>query len=402
MKTFYIGSKINTNIPIKELFFVIEIYDRIKKKYIFNMKLEPVSSTEVTKVFNSRIDISISSANEHQVWIYVYRSWNSSEPQLLLQRNIGSLSAFIHPNSFKQLTPINVKQSHNNTCQVLSGQQMPTVILNIPRRYVFVTSEYPPDHSNDPFQRCVIERELYDRIHGNSYPNQKSTSLCGPAAYFYCLLKERTDLYIKAVRELWEEGQTKIGQLEIKAGDAAKPSNFFEDDGTTPRISGIDWITMGSLRDSENFMWDYDNPTNEIAAISAPWEMHDWLKKSGAKNLQNLTTLTSSNLKNLLEINEYAKKGYRVVQLMSSPNIFNGATTPNFKAHWIVWESPLRHVIDGLPIHSQSRLTDIVDLDLFTWGEVKNLRSWNIYAANISLQKFLNASFGAIVFKGMN
>lgn len=31
MKTFYIGSKINTNIPIKELFFVIEIYDRIKK-----------------------------------------------------------------------------------------------------------------------------------------------------------------------------------------------------------------------------------------------------------------------------------------------------------------------------------------------------------------------------------
>jgi len=43
----------------------------------------------------------------------------------------------------------------------------------------------------------------------------------------------------------------------------------------------------------------------------------------------------------MAEINKYAIQGYRVVQLMSSPNIFAGATTPNFKAHWIVWESPL-------------------------------------------------------------
>lgn len=226
--------------------------------------------------------------------------------------------------------------------------------------------------------------------------------MCGPAAYFYCLLKERSDLYIQAVKELWEEGQTKIGQLEIKAGDAAKPSNFFETNGT-PRISGIDWITMGSLRDSENLIWDYNDPQKQTAAITAPFKLQDWLEKSGAKNIQNLTTLTSSNLKDLLSINEYAKKGYRVVKLISSPNIFWGKTTPNLKTHWIVWESPLYHATNNQPIHSQSKLTDIIDLNLFTWGWVGNLRSYDSnITANISLQKFLNASFGAIVFKEMN
>lgn len=159
---------------------------------------------------------------------------------------------------------------------------------------------------------------------------------------------------------------------------------------------------MGSLRDSENLIWDYNDPTKETAAVTAPSNLHDWLKKSGAKNIQNLTTLTSSNLKDLLLINEYAKKGYRVVQLMSSPNIFKGATTPNLKAHWIVWESPLYHATHKQPIHLQSKLTDIIDLHLFTWGQVKNLKSFNNHTTNISLQKFLNASFGAIVFKGIN
>ena len=400
MKTFYLGCKINTNIPNEELFFAIKVYNSNTKKYILDMKpIKLSSSHEAYQVFIYQT--SVDQARKHQVWLYIYRSWHSSEYKLIAYRNIGSLAAFDKPENFKKLTPMQVNQSKHDNQPVKSDQPIPTVRLVIPRRNIFVTPEYPSESPKDPFRKSKIEEEFTKRINGETYPSQKETSLCGPAAYFYCLLKERSDLYIKAVRELWEEGQTKIGQLEIKAGDAAKPSNFFKDDGT-PRISGIDWITMGSLRDSENLIWDYNDPTKETAAVTAPSNLHDWLKKSGAKNIQNLTTLTSSNLKDLLLINEYAKKGYRVVQLMSSPNIFKGATTPNLKAHWIVWESPLYHATNKQPIHSQSKLTDIVDLHLFTWGQVKNLKSFNNHTTNISLQKFLNASFGAIVFKGIN
>lgn len=87
---------------------------------------------------------------------------------------------------------------------------------------------------------------------------------------------------------------------------------------------------------------------------------------------------------------------------MSSPNIFWGATTPNFKAHWIVWESPLRNSSNNLAIDLNSKSTDMVDLDLFTWGYVGNLKNYNDNTENISLKKFLNASFGALVFKKIN
>ena len=89
------------------------------------------------------------------------------------------------------------------------------------------------------------------------------------------------------------------------------------------------------------------------------------------------------------------------MQLISSPNIFAGATTPNFKDHWIVWESPLQSQQTGGIIDQYSRLTDTVDLKLFTWGKVKNLIEHSEYTKEITLKKFLNASFGAIVFEAI-
>lgn len=45
MKTFYLGCKINTNIPSEELFFAIKIYNSNTKKYILDMKPVKLSSS---------------------------------------------------------------------------------------------------------------------------------------------------------------------------------------------------------------------------------------------------------------------------------------------------------------------------------------------------------------------
>jgi hypothetical protein len=40
--------------------------------------------------------------------------------------------------------------------------------------------------------------------------------VCGPAAFFYCLQKDRPDVYAQAARELWRYGKTRIGNLKIE------------------------------------------------------------------------------------------------------------------------------------------------------------------------------------------
>ncbi len=408
MKTFHLGCRIDTNIPISELMYKIQLYDMVKKSYMpyFN-SMQPVpNSKEIYVVFNSPTDLSKEQAEKYQVQIYLYRSRQASTP-IFIEDSIYPLSYFYEADNYKNLKPLRAMESQGDTGENQPGNPPNTDILNISRKQIFVTPKYPAGHQNDPFKKDRIEQELRDRLaagrqsQGEGYPNQNRSSLCGPAAYFYCLLKDRPDLYQIAVKQLWETGKANFANLEIKAGDAAQPKNFFDEVGDQ-RISGLDWITLGSLRDSENLIWDYDSPTKEMAAITTHWDMEKWLKKSDAKNLHNLVTIRgSSTLKEMAEINKYAIQGYRVVQLMSSPNIFAGATTPNFKAHWIVWESPLHSQQTGGIIDQYSRLTDTVDLKLFTWGKVKNLIEHSEYTKEITLKKFLNASFGAIVFEAI-
>lgn len=236
---------------------------------------------------------------------------------------------------------------------------------------------------------------------GKSFPNQEFTNLCGPAAYFYCLLKDKPEIYKSTVKNLWETGETHIGALKVKAGNAAKPNNFFNSKGQ-PRLLGLDWITLGCLRDSKNFLWKYDSPEEfgeASAGITPPHELAEWFRKSWGKGTIDLITYRSSTLQDLLLLNQYIDRGYRVVQLISSPNIFKGATTPNIKSHWIVWEGPVLNVATGKPIDSKSRMTDMIDLNLFTWGWVGNLTTYQKgrHTKNITLKKFLEASFGALV-----
>ena len=55
----------------------------------------------------------------------------------------------------------------------------------------------------------------------------------------------------------------------------------------------------------------------------------------------------------------------------------------------------------GKSVTQPANRGDIVDLKLFTWGKVKNLIEHSEYTKEITLKKFLNASFGAIVFEAI-
>lgn len=132
----------------------------------------------------------------------------------------------------------------------------------------------------DPFSKDKIEAQLKQRLNYTSYPNQNQTSLCGPAAFFYCLQKSSPQDYERVVWDLWAKGKTCINQLAIKVPtQTRRPYGYFEADGT-PKILGIDWMTLGGLRGSSNIVLAYQSPDNEISAISTPNEIKAWFAKA--------------------------------------------------------------------------------------------------------------------------
>jgi len=153
MKTFHLGCRIDTNIPISELMYKIQLYDMVKKSYMpyFN-SMQPVpNSKEIYVVFNSPTDLSKEQAEKYQVQIYLYRSRQASTP-IFIEDSIYPLSYFYEADNYKNLKPLRAMESQGDTGENQPGNPPNTDILNISRKQIFVTPEYPAGHQNDPLK----------------------------------------------------------------------------------------------------------------------------------------------------------------------------------------------------------------------------------------------------------
>ena len=273
----------------------------------------------------------------------------------------------------------------------------------------FEAKEHPVGDPLDPFSKEKIDEGLKSRLAkekiGNSvvkkdYPNQDQAMLCGPAAFFYCLLMDRPDLYKQMVKELWESGKTKIGTLKLEPSyDCRHPKNFFDYDiikGIYPKISAIDWITLASLRDTENSFFDFDSPDDQIPGITPAGDLKTWFKKAGAEivheintNIINQVTGPKLTLKDLCRLNSYVRDDMHVVMLITS-RMFDDEILITTKNHWIVWTDKLK-LINGYEVTEQTLLTELVELKCFSWGKVKNHLLDNTTLADV--MKYSYAAF---------
>ncbi|MBN6073806.1 hypothetical protein HYE60_00705 [Aggregatibacter actinomycetemcomitans] len=440
MTVYYPGAKVDTNVEISKLFYTLEVShfsDNNDKIYEMKTPKAVPSDFKIIEAITTSKDPRF-----YRVIIILYRSFDNCPPvevdsfylapglaDFLTQTSLNEFRVVEYKETVKQLQSVNRSK---NFC-------ITQVSVSSPKRF-FETELFPKPKGNeienpqDPFSLRNIENELKARLgrrleiesklhdwkeHNiefsildeNIFPAQKSTSLCGPAAYFYCLLRDRPDLYRRSVKDLWEVGKTRIGKLSIDASESGKPKSFFENnDPKLPKLLGIDWITMGSLRNSENALLDYDrlddagSAREGIAGMTTHWEIAEWLRKSGAVDVINLVCPLDSDgnsLEELIRINEYARKGYKVIQLLSPFYIFqNSKDTSITELHWLVWESPITSQHTKKIIDINSNLDEFIDLAIFTWGWCGNLTKWQrgIYTSEVTLKKFLYASRGAVVF----
>jgi len=236
----------------------------------------------------------------------------------------------------------------------------------------------------------IIEH-LRDRIDEPWRIDQKDTSLCGPAVFFYCLAKDCPVLYVKSVIELYLYGETKINDLHIKPSSNCKKAKL-------PKgMASIDWITLASLTDSSNALYNYDSHTDQFSGITLPGRLESWFKAAGYKHVSQQTNLFfDKSVDSLLKAQSAFKAGKNVCLFLSTKSRYTPMTISLIPNHWAVMSRPLKI---GNPRSSNfSSNADKIkdeefDLQVFTWG--KEAEKMN--PKKLSLHEFSNYYFGYVI-----
>jgi uncharacterized Zn-binding protein involved in type VI secretion len=297
-----------------------------------------------------------------------------------------------------------IAQPAQSTDRVAAAKQIvDTFESSASQTRVFNDRAHPMGTASDPFEKGKVIEQLRVRVARSQgqyistkeritpWPNQQETSLCGPAVFFYALLADRPDLYTQAIIELWETGETTIGQLHIKPSHDCRNPKKFSDTAAGDRISAIDWISLASLRDSENDLFDYDSPGDQIPGITLPGKVKSWFTKAGATVVfDNIQFRGHINQEKFLELLSYAGNQHHVTSLISAAMVEGGAGVG--KNHWIAWEKAPQ--TQGGPV-DQTTLPDevIVNSKLFSWGQ-----SMHQVTRGYTLKQLLKDVFGGIVF----
>ncbi len=206
--------------------------------------------------------------------------------------------------------------------------------------------------------RSEVVSGLRDRLATPTLIDQKNTSLCGPAALMYCLASSKSALYAQYVAELYATGHSTIGRLTVAPGAGCKAYRATAASGIHP----VDWVTLASLRDSENDAFDYDAPSCEVGGITMPDDLVDWFKDVGFSKDANVTNLVFTKDEATLTAAGVRRSHSHHVCLFISANMLQSphesSWTPD---HWVVLASPVT-VGSGRAKFS-----------VFTWGGVQSV-----------------------------
>lgn len=205
-----------------------------------------------------------------------------------------------------------------------------------------------------------------------AYPGllrQGGANLCGPAAMLFNVLNDHPLTYALYAIDLYERGEAKLNRLSIKPMGGVR--HYF----SAAKIDPVDWLTMASLRSSENwFIADiFDDPTGEgiggekregLFGATTQMEMAWWFDRAGYHDIKEDANLVrhQRDTRNMDEASRLFAAGYRVCLLIDDQMIQTWTQSESgskllMDRHWVV----LRSMID--------RSGGNVKMNIFTWGD---------------------------------
>lgn len=125
---------------------------------------------------------------------------------------------------------------------------------------------------------------IRNRLANPDMISQGDASLCGPASFLYCLIKDDPEAWVTYVTQMWLKGSARIRSLEVKPSKDCLNAN-------PPGVKAVDWVALASLRDSENTFFDYQSSSNEVGGITMPRTLASWFERAGYKQVANDTNL---------------------------------------------------------------------------------------------------------------
>jgi hypothetical protein len=223
---------------------------------------------------------------------------------------------------------------------------------------------------------------LLMRIANPGILRQGQASLCGPTALLHSVVSDQPVQYARFAIDLFEKGKAKLGRLLIEPGKDVR--NYLPPRGA---IHQVDWLTMASIRDSENWFFDYDSVKAEFAGITMPGELAHWFRLAGYSDVREETNVYfNKGTGTLDDASRLFAKGYRVclfinAQMLEASEQTKSSTIPD---HWVV----LRSQID--------RTEGKVRLTVFTWGK----GSYQIpQGGDLTVKDFLGNFYGYVAGK---
>ena len=201
------------------------------------------------------------------------------------------------------------------------------------------------------FTREELAYELDMRLGGLDLPDrdnldlpyQGGTNNCGPAAFLYCLLKDRPDFYVQFATELWEHGEFDLGR-ETKRRLTVKPKHWTIHESKTIKnqaeakasnsITKLDWMTMQSLFDKNH------------VRLTLPSALKSWFRAVGASACKDtfrneaINYFVGQDVKDFYEVLEwlsYTKHPlvYWIVMEIN-PEMIVGQDFSLWSRHWVV------------------------------------------------------------------
>lgn len=215
--------------------------------------------------------------------------------------------------------------------------------------------------------RDQVGASLLMRIANPSIINQGSASLCGPAAVMFGLAADQPVAYAKFAIELFEKGKALLGRDNMIKPDFRLP--IFVSPGT--KIDQADWMTLGSIRSSENWFIDYwsldqENIVTEkyesLGGITPPQEIADWLGQAGYRDVRKETNLVrNKGENNLREASRLYEAGYRTMLFIDAGMLDKETQSKDsgiLQRHWVA-------LTDKVQIANDKS----VNLKIYTWGD---------------------------------
>ncbi|TXE21697.1 hypothetical protein FOT62_27660 [Serratia marcescens] len=389
MPVYHLSTRIKSNVAACNIlydFLVYRVDSKRNKIIIIDVKQQPLQSNYETRDhMTQNITDDLSTIFIMEVTIYrktMLKTLCMTPTPFTRMYTLGELASGNAWSPVKRENPCYFETQGTPRPENQGGHTQ-QVQITIPSR-PFIAKEYPIGDVRDPFEKNKIETQINRRYNWQDYPNQGGASTCGPAAFFYCLQKDRPDVYAQAARDLWKYGKTKIGHLEIVPGDGCKhPSgDFYDNYGAI--ILGVDWMTLVGLRDSENAVLNFDTLDSPVAGITLWDTLSSWFERAGYEKTFSNVGITQAGVQGIRELNEYVKKGYRVITLIND-GLLEGSQSERMTVptHWIVWNGPVIQCSDNE-----------IYLDFFSWGRVNGR-----IKEGKSLDFFINRFFGGMVFK---